>query len=185
MEDAFEFIIYLIFIVLSLVGGLYKNYTKKKAEERQRQQTPSQVDQQEEYTDVYNDPFEEYDTEPKRNPFEEFIRQQLEGAETETVLEEPTPQPYVETETQKPEFSKTQVASAKEGNAVFESTNKELISDELLKHDFSISEHLEKYNDEISDVIGANEIKDENQLLDEFDLKKAVIYSEIIRRPDH
>lgn len=185
MEDAFEFIIYLVFIVLSLVGGLYKNYAKKKAEQRQRQQTQSQEDTHEEYPEAYSDPFEEPDTHQKRNPFEEFIRQQLEVVEPETMVEEaPKPPPEVK-ETLMPDLSASQQASTKEGNAVFESTNQELISDELLKPDFSITEHLEQNSDEIKDVIGMDEIKDENQLLEAFDLKEAIIYSELIRRPEY
>lgn len=184
MEDSFEIIIYIIFIALSLLGGLYKNYAKKKAEQQQRQSPPPDIDEVDIH-DYHTEPPEEYQPTPKRNPFEEFIRQQLEAAE-------PEPQP-VSVEIEEPEISesKSQKAnilldsSTKEGAAVFKSTSEELVSDNMHEPDFSISDPFIDESSPITDMIADEEIAQVNKVRAEFDLKKAVIYSEILSRPKH
>jgi hypothetical protein len=184
MDDSFELIIYIIFIALSLVGGLYKNYAKKKAEQSKRQSPPPAFDD----TDIqdYNtEPQDEYKPSPRINPFEEFIRQQLEETKPE-----PKPIQKVVEEPKIPE-NKYQSASSKldvilnEGNASFQNTAKELVSDNMFEPDFSISDPFAQESSPITDMIFQEEIGNRKNAIDDFDLKKAIIYSEIINRPNH
>lgn len=180
MEDAFEILIYVVFIVISLIGGLYKNYAKKKEEQRKRQAPTVQYDESDEYNTVPG-PLDEPQTAPKRNPFEEFIRQQLE-------MNEPEPRVVKEFEVEDSTdlVNKAKIeASKKEGNAVFQSTAQEIISDNMNDPDFSITDYFATEISPISNSIKDGEISDVDDLMSNFDLKKAVVYSEIVNRPKY
>jgi len=169
MDDFFEVLIYLLFIGASVIGGIYKNYAKKKAEERKRQQMSEVVP----HSDYKEQEVKSQPSMPKS--IEDYLREQFEfEMETEEVSEaniEPEPD-------LKPEAPK------KERVAAFEKTTDTLLSDNLQDKDFSISDEIDKH-ERNSDKLFA-EIDDSHSPIfsdeEEFDAQKAVIYSEIMMR---
>lgn len=172
MGDRLEIFIYIAFVVLSLAGGLYKNYAKKKENERERQR---KLD-----ANQYK-PSEIPVPPPRRssNPFENFLREQfdlMEEPKTSTVANEMSP-PIIN------ENPKTEQAQSiiSEGVPAFENTAQGLMSDNMPEEDFSLPEELkdmEEFNYNLSD--------EERSSMEEsfiFDAKYAVIYSEILRKP--
>ena len=176
MEDYIEILIYLLFIVASVVGGLYKNYAKKK-EEKARQNRTQQPDLQ----NPPETPYGQTHQEPTRVPttLEEFLQQQFEQ-DIEIVEEQEEFANEPEALEEEEEVLDSPVV--KEGSAVFSSTSKSILSDNMKDVDFSITEALEQQE---SPIYG-DEIKDENENINldfnELELRKAIVYSEIINR---
>lgn len=173
MDDIFEVLIYLLFIGASVIGGIYKNYAKKKEEERKRQRIQEAASQGN---------VADHDIEVKSAPsaprtIEDFLREQF---ELEMEPEKPQKEIVVESE---PEIKSE--ASEKEGVAAFENTTDTLLSDNLNDKDFSISNEIDKH--EKQSKILLEEIDDSSSTIfsedEEFDARKAVIYSEIMKRP--
>lgn len=173
MDDIFEVLIYVLFIGASVIGGIYKNYTKKKAEEQQRQAMQEVASEQS--VDELNTKPEERSSMPRN--LEDFLRDQFE-MEMESVEN-------TEIEEEKPIVNgPAQEASAKEGVAAFENTTAALFSDNLNDKNFSITEAI---NNQENSAISMEGIDDESSNIfndDEgFDVKKAIVYSEILKRP--
>jgi ATPase subunit of ABC transporter with duplicated ATPase domains len=172
MEDILEIIIYLAIFLASIVGGLYKNYSKKKEDERRRQRQANQPQPQiaEEEDAMFEEPRE---TIP--SSLEEFLQRQFEMdmSEPEKVEAEP------EADYEEAIVSETQ---AKEGVAAFEATEQALLSDNMKEEGFSITKKLNERELASEGIGNAISDFDYNQEIDDFELRKAVIYSEIINR---
>lgn len=175
MEDFFDILIYLLLIGASVVGGIYKNYAKKKEEERRRRQMD---EAQPAYVD--SAPQQEKDTAIPRS-LEDFLKEQFEmemdTEPQETVL---MPQPEVQVDTPEPVEEKLETLN--EGTAAFEETTKALFSDNFKDKDFSITDILSKQE---TNPIYDQDISDNNITMigdEEFDGRKAIIYSEIMRK---
>ena len=194
MDDGFEILIYILFIVVSILGGLYKNYAKRKEEEARRlkrqqadgEYTESQSSNRErEFQSEFEERSQQEPQRPVTNPFEEFLRQQME------IIEEPVPEPPEEVVLSESQENKLNLDSVGiEGAAVFESTANELLSDNMQEQDFSITNSIESieslgevYNYDYNKITD-NEISDIESVIEEFDGKKAIIYAEILKRPD-
>ncbi len=180
MEDRLEVIIYVAFILLSALGSIYKNYSKKKNEQAAKEKRNRVDYRNPPPASPMANPNPRKTVSPKPFPtsIEEFLKQQFEPEEDE-LIEEPEIRDKIVSNEDK---SKTFI----EGDAAFETTNEELLSDNMKEKNFSITEMLKKResvlleNDEISDENGSESLA-ENQI-GEIDLKQAVIYSEIINR---
>ena len=171
MEDIFELLLYIVIAVISIAGGLYKNYAKKKAEGQRQQGWP----QTNSSPSSFPEPFQE-NTPQYSNPFEEFIQEQLEGDVPESI------EYYDETETTEPNDNGTY---ENEGTAVFENTERTILSDDFRNENFSISEELQKQEEEAFYNISEDEIADAPlDLSNKSELRKAIIYSEILKRPE-
>lgn len=173
MDDIFEVLIYILFIGASVIGGIYKNYAKKKAEEQKRQGMQEAVSEQR---------IGEPNTKPENRTsmprsLEDFLRDQFE-MEMETVEDSEIEEN--ETHVKEPEKE----ASAKEGVAAFENTTTSLFSDNMQDEGFSITNAI---NNQEESGIFMEEIGDESSGIfnddEEFDAKKAIVYSEILKRP--
>ncbi|MBN1599890.1 MAG: hypothetical protein JW894_16460 [Bacteroidales bacterium] len=155
-NDFLDILIYAVFIIAGLAANAYRNYAKKKEEERRRQEQPTE----EELPDAFPDLEYEYE-EPK-----EIIPD-----EPEYYEEEVTEQPVQEYEQ---EIREEENIEVEEGNAVFESTSNQLLSD-----------NIESVGDSIFDEIGQMENQIYSLVQEEpeaFNLRDAVIYSEILKR---
>lgn len=176
MEDIFELIIYGLVLLASAVGGIYKNYANKKANERKKQREANQPQS------APADPWAE--DEPETAPptsFEEFIRRQLEDEPVVT----PEKKAPLTVQEQKAKVTEKEHASQSEGIAAFESTSQTLISDDVyLDKVIQSAEYSDP--DEINDMaIYDTEASALPGFVDEFDAKQAVIYSEILKRPEY
>jgi len=175
MEDITELLIYIAFIVLSMIGGLYKNYAKRKAEEKKMMRR--------EEDHVISDSHVPTQAEEKQvtNPFEEMIRKGMED-----FFEEPVAEESIADES---EIVGTEIS--KEGEAVFNVTEEELLSDNMREEGFSITDELAEKEKSDVDSIKDTEYKykeeelKEMSIMDNFDPVDAIIYSEIMQRPNY
>ncbi|QQS52256.1 MAG: hypothetical protein IPM71_05840 [Bacteroidota bacterium] len=181
MEDYIEILIYVLFIAVSVIGGLYKNYAKKK-EEQMRRTVVREREVEPEYSKPYASP-----TERPIIPttLEEFLAQHF---DLETVEEEKEPESIEGNyKDRKQEIPLDRVEST-EGTAVFESTRETLLSDINNESDYSRKGMLQsQVMEEIDeDFIKTSEKALYDQKVEEFhfDAKQAVIYSEILKRQD-
>lgn len=175
--DGLQVFIYLIVIVASIIGGIVKNSAKKKEEEQRR--TRQAEAQQRVNTE------EPVPPQKSSNPFEEFLRRQLEefedGSKEERDIVEIEEEPVV------PVVDEEYI----EGNAVFSTTEEALLSDNMKEKDFSISDSLKQANNEGEvynfnyNEIAEDEIADQIEKEVFFDARKALIYSEIFKRPKY
>lgn len=153
-----EIVIYVVVMVVGLAASAYRNYVKRK----QQQQQPADQG-------MPGFPETEFDTiiDSDEEIEEEIVEEPLE------TVEFPVQEEYEEVEEFiLPEQLINEKKSQKEGEAVFESTDDELVSDDYFedKH-----KNLSEVIEEISDKETEKEEKSEP-----FDLKKAIIYSEIM-----
>jgi hypothetical protein len=174
MEDLFEVLIYIFFIAASLIGGLYKNYAKKKQEEAKVNRR-RELSQQE----AYESPT--YEDEPPgnptyTNPLEEFLKEQFD-LEFDNEQKDKFPELEEEKVVEAPERLQP------EGKAVFENPTQTLLSDNMKEEGFSITNAIEEMETEAMRIENNNPIYDGPFDEQPFDLKKAIIYSEIINRP--
>ena len=163
MDNKIEIILYLILGVGALIANVYRNYNKRKMDERKKAKMPSRT----------GNP-----TPQRQNPI---------FPDLETLLgipkEEPKVDPWSEIDITEPEpvqnVQNVQNKIVEEGEAVFEETEEELVSDNMFaEDDFRISDFVHDTNNE--------EFAYEEKKSDfEFDPIKAVIYSEIMKRPDY
>jgi hypothetical protein len=180
MDDGLEIFVYLFFIIASIIGAVVKNSAKRKEEERRKAQRGAAARN--------NVPTYENTGEKKKagSMLEEFIRQQLEEFE---VPENRKPQEILVDE---PALdSKEEKYIKEEGNAVFDSTDAALLSDNMREENFSISDSIsdlektgEVYNFNYN-KIAEDEISDVQKKEEFFDARKALIYSEIFKRPEY
>jgi hypothetical protein len=171
----FDIIIYIVIMVVGLLANAYRNYAKRK-EQQNRQ--PGEVIP--DFPEVEFEPVFEYE-EPvyeipqQREPVEKSeerleTEQEISSSfDTEPVMEEV----ISPAEVNSPDLPET------EGQAVFQSTAQQLLSDEYNEMGVSITEG-ESTGLEISKgEIGSEE---EVVLQEVFDLEKAIIYSEVLRQ---
>jgi hypothetical protein len=174
--DGLQIFIYLLVIVASIVGGIVKNSAKKKEEAQRRAR---QAEAKRRVATEDNEP------KPKpSNPFEEFLRRQLEEFEEVPVEEEEIVEVVSEPDVNTKE-------KYTEGNAVFNSTSNALLSDNMKEEGFSISNSLEELENEGEvynfsyEEITEDEITDKKDEEEFFNARKALIYSEIFKRPEY
>lgn len=173
MEDIFEILIYILFIGASVIGGIYKNYVKKKEEEKRRQRMAETTHSTPEFGS------EEAPTPTVTRTLEDFLREQFEVEMEPEVVEEYVP-PVQEVSKPMPD---EKLKTLHEGTAAFKQTDNAILSDNLNDPNFSITDYI---NAQEKNPIYENEISDADtgalSDLDEFDGAKAVIYSEILNR---
>jgi len=150
-----EIIIYIVIMVVGLAASAFRNYSKRKEQQR----LPQAMTSDDQNTDV--DPVFDYDEPVLERPFMEEL---VEEEEDEVIQLQP------EEATEENLTLKTDAGT--EGQAVFESTKDQIISDQYLEIENTDSEEISDFDyDSIE-----NKLKDP----DAFDLKKAVIYAEIL-----
>jgi hypothetical protein len=195
MDDAIQILIYVLFIVVSIVGGIIKNNNKKKEEEAQRQKrrTISNSDIPPTAMPPMSGP------ENTVNPFEEFLRRQLEqyeepeeepidvipGYETpiDVIPAHETPIDIILPEGKPIEFTPGKSEFYKEGVSVFDTTSKEFSYDSILAEDFSSHSEIKDMEAFEYDEIKYGDLSELQEEVADFDASKAVIYSEILKRP--
>lgn len=178
MDNGLEIFVYLIVIVVSIIGAVVKNSAKRKEEEQRKAQRAAASRN----TTTY-----EGTTTEKKKPasmLEEFIRQQLGD------FEEPEFRRPQEVEVDKPVVNNKEERYVEEGNAVFDTTEAALLSDDMQEDDFSISDSINE-SEQLGEIynfnynkIAENEISDVQKKEEFFDARKALIYSEIFKRPE-
>lgn len=174
MDIDFDTIIYIIILALSALGGIYKNYVKKKNAEREMQPASSS-NQEFEYDSpsASNSDYGAPEPQQTMTPFEEFMRRQLDVSNT------------VEETVHEPEEINERFDSDREGVAVFANTDNALLSDDTAKSTIEFSGGIQDIQEFNYDEIANGEISDHSEIIHEFDIKKAVIYSEILKRPKY
>ncbi len=182
MDDYIEILIYVLFIAVSIIGGLYKNYAKKK-EEQMRRTVAREREMQPEYPT------------PKASPsgrptipttLEEFLAQHF---DIETEEEEETPE-LVESKYEKPlKDLPLDSIETPEGTPAFETTRKTLLSDINNESDYSRKGMLEsQVMDELDEDFiktSEKELYNQKEEVFHFDAMQAVIYSEILKRQEY
>ncbi len=154
-ENGFlEIVIYIIIMVVGLAAGAFRNYNKRK----EQQQLPQEMMPDDQNTDI--DPVFDYDEPVIERP----VIEELFGQEDEVVQQQP------EEVTEEDQAFK--IDAGTEGQAVFESTSDQIISDDYLEIENVDYEEISDYD--------YNSIDDKLKDPDAFDLKKAVIYAEIL-----
>ena len=167
MENRIEIILYLILGLGALLGNAYRSYNKKKQQEQRKQMAERNADQK------YNPP----PSRPKTSPM---------FPDLETLLGIPKEEPVEEVIPEEMQFEVMSEPSAhskavEEGEAVFQSTEEELVTDDLLaEDDFSITEFLQQKENE-----NHFNYPEEEENSFEFEPLKAVLYSEILKRPEY
>lgn len=167
MDDFLEILIYFLFILASILGSVYRSQQKKKEMERRKQMMPSSSDEEPVQMDK--------DKKMPQDVFPPIFDYEPEIVEEEELSHDVYVEP--ETEEQPVEVS---IESQVEGTAAFQSTDSELLSDDMQEEgeEFDLTKHLLKeYNFE------KTENEDESQW--DFDPVKAVIYSEILNRKEY
>lgn len=167
MEDKLEYILYLILGLGALAANIYKNYDKRKREQKRKEM-------------ANNDEFPDIEP-PQPRPQSHPVFPDL-----ETLLGIPKEEPEAEVEfneeqIEEPEKVVVPSQVVKEGEAVFHKTEEELVTDNLLaEKDFSISEFVQRKEKE-----SLLETEDDEKSPFEFEPLQAVIYSEILKRPEY
>lgn len=162
-NDFLDILIYLVFIIGGLAANAYRNYVKRKEEQNRQTETP---DEEAEFPDLFPETiFGEREPKPIMTEEEMEEENEYDVQEEFIVPEEPEAEITVESSGDR---------SVIEGNAVFESTNSQLLSDDMHNLGQSIS-------DEIA-MMGSSLEETPEEEKEEFDLKRAVIYSEILNR---
>jgi len=158
-NGSLEIVIYVILMVAGLAASAYRNYMKKKG---QQQKMPGEAmpDFPESAFDTVYDSEESSEEEAYNDSSiaVEFIEPEEPEKEPELLLSEQ-------------KLVKEKIAS--EGEAVFESTKNEMLAED----------YLESQRKDLSDSFeyDYNKESDESEDSEGFDLKKAVIYSEIMK----
>ena len=167
MEDKIEIILYLILGLGALLGNIYRSYSKKKQEEERKEMARRNASRD----------FNPQPSRPKASPV---------FPDLETLLGIPKQEPktetdYTETRFEFPEEETGRFQAKDEGEAVFNSTKEELITDNLLSEgDFSITEFVQQ--NEVESQFSFAEEREEDF---KFDPLQAVLYSEILKRPNY
>jgi hypothetical protein len=161
-----DILIYIIIMVVGLVANAYRNYTKKKEQENRQ---PGEIIP--DFPEVGFDPLFEYEKPVYKEPV-------MSEPEPETELTSTLDSQPVMEETVSADEVKSFNIPDTEGQAVFESTARLLVSDNMSDLGVTIAEG-ESTGLEISKgEIGAEE---EVAAEEGFDLERAVINSEILR----
>ncbi|MBN2487115.1 MAG: hypothetical protein JXB34_14165 [Bacteroidales bacterium] len=186
MEDGLEILIYLAFLIISIIGGVIKNHNKKKEDERRRARQAENT-RRETVAPMppVGGPVE------TTNPFEEFLRRQLEQYEEPeeyfpgNIPEEQTaefePAPTMQYKAEEP--TTMDKAFEFEGAAAFESTSNAMIVDHINVadvHDNGEIKDLEAFQ---YDAIEDDDITAMQEEIANFEASKAVVYSEILKHP--
>jgi hypothetical protein len=184
MEDITGLIIYLILAIIGVLAGIYRNKNRKRSVIPPPAETPSaETGPEESYKSEY-DPFagifeekfeEEYSKAENNIREEEFVDEQP-AKEEELIID----QEVKEEDIYKEKYE--------EGAAVFDETKQVIISDDYSEiTDSSISDQeLTKdltVTDQEKTIIGEGDESSEKK--SGFDLRKAVIYSEILKRREY
>ncbi len=184
MEDILQLLLYLVIVLAGIAGPLIKNNRARKEQEAQKARKQQQLDE----GDIVIPETENVPPGPtsSSNPFEEFLRQQLEE------FQEPKEELISEETVTEPEQRQVLVDSVvSEGTSAFKSTADSLLSDNMEENGFSISESVSNIGDSENKIYNYNfseikdgEISDKKIDKESFNLKKALIYSEILKRPN-
>jgi hypothetical protein len=174
MDDFGEVLIYILFILVSIIVGIYKSSAKKKEEQQRQMNKPVAQSAQNQNTEQV----------PERSKFptsiEEFIRQQLEMEQlTEPIEDE------LEFDMDESQEGTVDKIEKEEGIPVFNNTSETLLSDNMKDDGFTITSALEDQDiasSEISSFDHDPAFTDGNEE-ESFDLQAAVIHSIILDRP--
>ena len=174
--DIIQIIVIIILLVVSSLAGALKK--KKKPENVPGGPAGDQPPEEKKFEGF--DPFKElFDqvggSSPEPEPEPVFEEEEIELQAEQTLLEER--EAILESIPSEPEgASKLETIPEEEGVPVFQKTRDELISDDI----DLISDTSSIFNTEISDTIGKEE--ESNEIISEFDLKRGIIYHEILKR---
>jgi hypothetical protein len=171
MEDVVGIIIYLLLAVIGILASVYRQKNRRKAAKPPPIPAAS-VDT--EVTDSHEtefDPFAGFFEEKPAVPQQEYMTAEEESEVQEPIAEE-----------------KADSKNLDEGEAVFEETKETLISDDVQYESPDIFAEVE-YGDESPNFLEDEDLTKEHskppEERAEFDLKKAIIYSEILKRREN
>ena len=178
-DDGFlEVIIYIVIMVIMLAASVYRNYDKRRKEEQRK----AQGDLYSEFPEVETEPsFEEeiFSEEPEyyENPFN---KSSADAPEITGTHQPVVPEPEVQTISSESLLDRpvSEVESGKLLDSI-ENANVDLEQEAAFEESVNLS------NDILDGDLAKSEIRDapsEEELVEEFDVKKAIIYSEIINR---
>lgn len=174
MEDLAGVIIYLIIAIIGVLAGVYRNKAKRaQASAGTQGKAPQEpAADYDPFSGLFEEDEQEYKFEDKETeelteePEEEFIEKERIETEKASVAEEEKPK---EAEDYKKEYT--------EGEAAFKETEEAIIPDSITDKSESIILKEKEMPLSIEDDLYALNKED-------FDLRKAIIYSEIINRKD-
>ncbi|UCH13665.1 MAG: hypothetical protein JSV22_11220 [Bacteroidales bacterium] len=169
MEDLTGLIIYVILAIIGVLASIYRNKNKKKPVI-----TPP-IDSETVEAEPAETPESTFD------PFAGLFEEQVEEEDMAVEIEETaTGQDIEKEESYKNEYQEGAAVSAETNEILISDNESGIISDEISDNEYSNSiTETEKYES----VIGEEEEYTEKK--EEFDLRKAVIYSEILKRREY
>ena len=184
MEDLTGLIIYIILAIIGVLAGIYRNKNKQKSV------LPRPVESSSVEAEAAESFESEYD--PFAGIFEEKIEEEDLAAENDIREEEFIAEQDINKEEliigQEAKEQDTYNKGYEEGEAVFEETKEVLISDvesEITAGEISDTELIKDISltEEGKPIIA--EYDETSKKKEKFDLRKAVIYSEILRRREY
>ena len=184
MEDITGLIIYIILAIIGVLAGVYRNKYKKKTAIPPPLESATVEAEQAETPESTFDPF--------TGLFEEKVEDEdlvaeMEIKEEELIAEENInkEETTAEREIEKKDSYKQEYS---EGEAVFNKTNEVLISDGdsgITSDEISDTELIDSISDTERDEYIISDHEEYSEREEKFDLRKAVIYSEILKRREY
>lgn len=171
MEDIVGIIIYLLLAVIGILAGVYRQKNRQKAAKPPPVPTaPVDTEVAESYETEY-DPFAGFFEEKPAVQEQEYMTAEEESEVQELIAEE-----------------KADSKNHDEGEAVFEETKVTLISDDVQYESPDVFAEAE-YSEESPNLLEEGDLTKVQskpaEEKEEFDLKKAIIYSEILKRREN
>jgi hypothetical protein len=171
MEDIVGIIIYLLLAVIGILASVYRQKNRRKAAKPPPIPTaPVDTEVADSY-DTEFDPFAGFFEEKPAVPQQEYMTAEEESEVQELQTEE-----------------KADIKNLDEGEAVFKETKETLISDDVQYESPDVFAEVE-YGDESASLLEDGDLTKDHakpqEEKEEFDLKKAIIYSEILKRREN
>ncbi len=171
MEDFVGIIIYLLLAVIGILASVYRQKNRRKAIKPPPVPTaPVNTEVTESYETEY-DPFAGFFEEKPAVPEQEYVTAEEESEVQEMTAEE-----------------KAESKNHDEGEAVFEETKETFISDDIHYESPDVFAEVE-YGEESPNLLEDEDLTKDHpkppEEKEEFDLKKAIIYSEILKRGEN
>jgi hypothetical protein len=171
MEDFVGIIIYLLIAVIGILASVYRQKNKRRAlKPPPVPTTPVDAEVSESY-ETESDPFAGFFDEKPAVPEQDYVTAEEENEVREIIAEE-----------------KAESKNLDEGEAVFKEIKETLISDDIQYESPDVFAEVE-YGEGSPNLLEDGDLtKDHTKPLEEkeeFDLKKAIIYSEILKRREN
>ena len=171
MEDFVGIIIYLLIAVIGILASVYRQKNKRKAVKPPPVPTaPVNTEVSESYETEF-DPFAGFFEEKPAVPEQEYVTAEEESEVREMIAEE-----------------KAESKNRDEGEAVFKETEETIISDDIQYESPDVFAKVE-YGEGSPNLLEDEDLTKDHpkpaEEREEFDLRKAIIYSEILKRREN